>query len=99
VADRRKEAKLQWLQDPSVVNEENLRNVRREANIHFRNKKTEYLKDKFNELESNSKSKNIRDLYRDINKFKKCYEPRTNLVMDEKGCLLADLHKIVKRWV
>jgi hypothetical protein len=95
VADRRKEAKLQWLQDPSVVNEENLRNVRREANIHFRNKKTEYFKDKFNELESNSKSKNIRD----INKFKKCYQPRTNLVMDEKGCLPADLRKIVKRWM
>jgi hypothetical protein len=31
LVDRRKQAKLQWLQDPSVVNEDNLSNVRREA--------------------------------------------------------------------
>jgi hypothetical protein len=60
--DGRKEAKLQWSQDPSVVNEDNLSNVRQEANRHFMNKKREYLKDKINELESNSKNKNIRDL-------------------------------------
>jgi hypothetical protein len=29
--DRRKQAKLQWLQVPSVVNEDNLSNARREA--------------------------------------------------------------------
>jgi hypothetical protein len=33
----------------------------------FRNKKREYLKDRINELESKSKNKNIRDLYRGIN--------------------------------
>jgi hypothetical protein len=99
LVDRRKQAKLQWLQDPSVVNEDNLSNVRREASRHFRNKKGEYLKDKINELESNSKNKNIRDLYRGINEFKKDYQPRTNLVKDEKGDLLADPHKIVNRWM
>jgi hypothetical protein len=44
------------------VNENNLSNVRREASRRFRNKKREYLKDKINELELNSKNKNIRDL-------------------------------------
>jgi hypothetical protein len=92
---QKKQAKLQWLQDPSVVNEDNLSNVRRKASRHFRNKKREYLKDNINELESNSKNKNIRDLYRGINGFKKSYQPRTNLVKDEKGDLLADSHKIV----
>jgi hypothetical protein len=48
VKHRMKEAKLQWLQDPSVVNEDNLSNVRREASTHFRSKKMEYLKDKIN---------------------------------------------------
>jgi hypothetical protein len=62
LVDRRKQAKLQWLQDPNEVNENNLSNVRREASRHFRNKKREYLKDKINELELNSKNKNIRDL-------------------------------------
>jgi hypothetical protein len=61
----------------SVGNEDNLSNVRREANRHFRNKKREYMKDKINELESNSKNKNIKDLYRGITEFKKGYQPRT----------------------
>jgi hypothetical protein len=34
----------------------------REASRHFKNKKREYLKDKINELATNSKNKNIRDL-------------------------------------
>jgi hypothetical protein len=53
LADRRKQAELQWLQDTSEVNGDNLSDIRREANRHSRNKKREYLKDKINELESN----------------------------------------------
>jgi hypothetical protein len=79
LVDRRKQAKLQWLQDPSVGNEDNLGNVRREASRHFRNKKIMYLKDKINELKSNSKKK-IRYLCRSITEFKKNYRPRSNLV-------------------
>ena len=44
---------MQWLQDPNQSNIDNLNNVRREASRHFRNKKNEYLKDKFDELETN----------------------------------------------
>jgi hypothetical protein len=73
LVDRRKQAKLQWLQDPCEVNEDNLSDVGREASRHFRNKKREYVKDKINELELDSKNKNIRDLYRGINEFKKGY--------------------------
>jgi hypothetical protein len=51
LVDQRKQDKLQWLQDPGEANEDNLRDVRREASRHFRNKKREYLKDKFNEIE------------------------------------------------
>jgi hypothetical protein len=57
--DQREQAKLQWLQDPSKINGDNLNNVRREASRYFRNKKREYLKDKINELATNSKNKNI----------------------------------------
>jgi hypothetical protein len=56
------------------------------------------MKDKINELQSDSKNKNVRDLYRGINEFKKGYQPRTNLVKDERGDLLADPHKILNRW-
>jgi hypothetical protein len=71
--------------------------VRREASKHFRNKKREYMKDKIKELESNSKNKNIRDLYRGINAFKKGYQRRTNLIKDDRGDLLADPHRIFNR--
>jgi len=41
-------------------------------------KKKEYLKAKIDVIETNSKIKNIRDLYSDICAFKKGYQPRTN---------------------
>jgi hypothetical protein len=96
--DRRKQAKLQWLQNPSQVNGDNMDNVRREASRTFRTKKREYLKNKINELETNCKNKNIRDLYKGINEFKKGYQPRTNMVKEENGEMLADSHSIFNRW-
>jgi len=41
---------MQWLKDPKQSNVDNLKNVRREARRHFRNKRKEYLKDKIVEL-------------------------------------------------
>jgi hypothetical protein len=55
--DQRKQAKLQWLQDPSETNRDNLNNVRHEVSRYFRNKKRQYLKEKINELETNSKTR------------------------------------------
>jgi hypothetical protein len=45
-----------------------------------------------------SKIKNIRDLYRSINDFKKGYQPRINIVLDEKGDLITDSQSILARW-
>jgi hypothetical protein len=59
--------------------------------------KKEYLKAKMNDLETNSKNKNIRKLYRGISDFKKGYQPRNNVVKDEKGDLVADTHSILAR--
>jgi hypothetical protein len=98
LVDKRKQAKLQWLQHPNEIKGDNLRIVRREASRYFRNKKKEYLKDKINELATNSKNKNIRYLYRGINGFKKGYKPRNNLAKDGNGDLLADSHNILNRW-
>jgi hypothetical protein len=50
------------------------------------------------ELSKNSKNKNIRDLYRGINEFKKGYQPRSDLVKDENGDLLADSHYTLNKW-
>jgi hypothetical protein len=61
---------LQWLLDPTEINGDNLNNLSHEAsrpeNISGI-KKREYLKDKINELATNSKNKNTRNLCRGIN--------------------------------
>jgi hypothetical protein len=47
--------------------------------------KREYLKGKINELTTNSKNKNIGDLYRGINEFKRGHQPRSNFVKNKNG--------------
>jgi hypothetical protein len=95
--DQRKQAKLQWLHDPSEINRDYLSNIRHKASRNFRNKKKEYLIDISNELATNSENKNIRDLYRGVNEFKRSYQPRSKLVKDENGDSHADFH-ILNRW-
>jgi flagellar basal body rod protein FlgC len=81
---------MQWVENPSQSNVYNLNNVRRESSRHFRNKKA-YLKAEIEELETNIKIKHIRDLCRGIDDFKDGYQPRTNIVKDEKGRLFWGL--------
>jgi len=89
---------MQWVQDLNQSNVDNLNNVRREASRHFKNKKDEYLKAQIEEIEINSKIKNIRELYRGISDFKKGYKPRTNIVKDDNGDLFVDSHSILVMW-
>jgi hypothetical protein len=51
-----------------------------ETSRHFRKKERECVKCNIDELESNCENKNFREVHRDINKFKKVYQPKTNLV-------------------
>jgi hypothetical protein len=62
--DQQKQAKLNWLQNPTQINGDNLQNLRRETSRMFMNKKREYLRGKINELETNDKNKNIKDFYK-----------------------------------
>ena len=48
--DQRKQAKIQWLQDPNQSSVDNLNNVIHEGSRHFRNKMNGYLKVKIDEL-------------------------------------------------
>jgi hypothetical protein len=89
---------MQQIHDPSQSNVNNLNNVRHNARRHIRNKKKAYLKAKFEELETNSKIKYIRDLYRGNSDFKKGYQPRVNIVKDDRDDLVADSHSILARW-
>jgi hypothetical protein len=95
--DQRKQAKLQWLQNPKQINGDNLQTLRHETSRIFR-KNREYLKDKINELENNNKNKNIRNFYRGINEFKNCYQPNINIIKVKNGNLLTDSQSILNRW-
>jgi hypothetical protein len=48
--DQRKQAKLQWLHNPSEINGDNLNNIKCETSRYVRSKKREYLKEKIDEL-------------------------------------------------
>jgi hypothetical protein len=82
-------SKLSDHKDPREINGDNLNDVRCEASRNFRKKKWEYLKDKINEIAKNGKKKNIKDLHRGINEFKRGYQCRKNLLKDENCDLLA----------
>ena len=57
------------------------------------------MKAKIYDPERHGKNKNVRYLYRGIScDFNKNCQPRTNIVKDEKGDLVADCHSIVARW-
>jgi hypothetical protein len=65
--DQRKQAKLQWSQDPSEINWDNLNNIRLEASRHFRGKKRKYLKDKIKLMNFQQTEQEHYELYRVIN--------------------------------
>jgi hypothetical protein len=44
------------------------------------------------------KTKNIGDLYRGIDEYKKDYQPKINIIKDENGNLLADPQNVLNRW-
>jgi len=58
----------------------------------------EYLKAEMEEVETKTKTKKIKDLYRGINDSKKGYQPRTNILKDVKRDLVRDFHSILARW-
>jgi hypothetical protein len=62
------------------------------------NRKREYVKEKIDELVTNSKNKNIRDLYRGITLFRSGCQSRSNFVKGDNGDLLADSHDILNKW-
>jgi len=62
---------MQWLQDPKQNTIDSLNNVRHENNRHIRNKKKEYLQVAIDEIKTHSKIKNISELCRGIEDFKK----------------------------
>ena len=95
VVERRKQAKLKFLQDPTHLNRDKYHTGKRESSRALRNKKRDYLKEKLIEIDTNRKNKNIRDLYKGIKDFKKGYQARVNVIKNQNEELLADSNSIL----
>jgi hypothetical protein len=83
---------------PGQISGDNLQNLKCETSRTFRNKNREHLKGKINEFETSNKKKNLRDLYRGTNKFKKMYQNLINIIKDENGNLVSDPRNVLNRW-
>jgi hypothetical protein len=86
------------LLDRNQIGIDDLSNVNGKLTDISEKKRKEYLKAKIDELETKNEMKNIRDFCRGINEFKKSYQPRINIVKDEKCDLVTDSHRILGRW-
>jgi hypothetical protein len=73
LANKRKQAKLLWLQNPDDQTAEDFSNVRCGTCRTFMKKKHDYVQAKVNKLEENSENKNIQEMYKGINGVKKGY--------------------------
>jgi hypothetical protein len=62
LADQSKRAKLQWLQDLSQVNGDNLNNARCQVRGHFKNQEQEYLNTTLMNMHYTVRTLNIRHL-------------------------------------
>ena len=56
------------------------------------------MKAKVNTLEDNSKKKNIREMCKWINEFKKGYQPRDFVIKKHDSTIVANTTSILSRW-
>ena len=50
------------------------------------------------ELEIDSRHHNSRNFFQRVKNWRKGFQPRTNIISDEKGQLMADSGRVVARW-
>jgi hypothetical protein len=88
--DRRKQSELQLLQNPSQMNGYYMVNVRCEASVTFQDQKQGNIwKTKLMSLKQTVRRNIVRDLYRGLSEFKKCYQLISNVLKDGNGGLLV----------
>ena len=96
--NNRKQAKLLWQQNPNDQTAEDFSNLKRNTCRTFKKMKRDYMKAKVNKLEENSNNKNIWEMYKGINEFKKDYQPRVYVIKKHDGRIEADRTSILNIW-
>ena len=64
----------------------------------FRKKKCDYMKAKVNKLEQKSTNKDIWEMYKRINEFKKGHQSRAYVIKNHEGTIVADTNSILSIW-
>jgi len=99
VLNRRKEARLQWINDPSSREKESIyKECQKEVNNIFRFKKRKFTKDLLWEAESNHKANKTRELYQKIKSIRGGYKKHERFLKNEGGSLISEQDKILEKW-
>jgi hypothetical protein len=94
--DQRKQAKMQWVQEPKQRNVVNLNNIKREVSSHLRNKGKNNSKLKFMTLKLTVRSHASETCIGASVILRRVTSPE--IVRDEKGDSATDCHSILARW-
>ena len=98
IVKKRKVAKMNWLHEQNEVNLGQLGSIRRESTRVLKSKKREYLRGKINDLETNARNRNNRELYQGIRIERKGFQARKNIIRNGNGDTIADSRSILDRW-
>ena len=64
-------------------------NIRHDTCTTLKKKKHDYMKMKVNNLKKNNKNKNIWEMYKGTNEFKKDYQPQRYVIKEDDGTIYS----------
>jgi hypothetical protein len=78
--------------------EEKFREINRQTNHFFRQKKREHIKGIVEKIQTAAEIKDPKSMYRTIRQVKGGFKQRTTFVKDKRGLLLSDPTEMAERW-
>lgn len=96
--EAKNEARQLYLANHTQENEISYIEKRKNAKKLIKKRKKIFMKDKVKEIENNYNQNAPRNMYLNIKKQTKNYQPRTNICKDKYGNTLSDKNEIVDRW-
>ena len=90
IINKKNEAKQKLLQRNTRINSENYCELRREAKRVCRRKKREMILKRIETIEECNTEKAYRKFYKEVNWFRKGFQPRLNICKDKNGEILSE---------
>ena len=98
IINKKNVVRQKLLQRRTRISFENYCELRREAKRVCRKKKKEMMLNKIEGIDKFSLEKSNRKLYKELNWFRKGFQPRLNLCKDKEGELLIEEKDMLQRW-